>query len=69
MGLGQRGGWGVPLSADAAALMIAERARNSVHEEVTTGHGHGDKRGGEEEPHALLGFFGGSEKGVFCTLH
>ena len=38
--------------AAAAALMIVERTRTTVHEDVTTDHG--DKGGGEEQPHARL---------------
>ena len=51
-GIGPDGWRGVPLSAAAAAFMIVERARATVHEEVTTDDG--DKGGGEEQPHARL---------------
>lgn len=51
-GIGPDGWREVPLSAAAAALMVLERARATVHEEVATDKG--DEGGDEEQPHARL---------------
>ena len=45
-------GWREVLSAAAAALVVLERARATVHEEVATDQG--DEGGDEEQPHARL---------------